>query len=217
MDALFRKGVKVIAVVSAEKAVDLSFADRCEAVLFHYNAGQGCAQAVFDILTGEISPSGKLIDTFYKDGSAVTEEEGIPSYCTASASNVLYPFGYGLSFTEFEYKNLKITEKGASCTVTNKGRYDGYATLLMFVHRPGAHTAFANRILRGFKKVFVRKGEAVKLEIPFDDDTFKVYDRENDRQFVQGGKYEISLCENVNAIMLRAEFDVKERTLRKKS
>ncbi len=216
LDALFRKGVKVIAVVSAEKAVDLSFADRCEAVLFHYNAGQGCAQAVFDILTGEISPSGKLIDTFYKDGSAVTEEEGIPSYCTASVSNVLYPFGYGLSFTEFEYKNLKITEKGASCTVTNKGRYDGYATLLMFVHRPGAHTAFANRILRGFKKVFVRKGEAVKLEIPFDDDTFKVYDRENDRQFVQGGKYEISLCENVNAIMLRAEFDVKERTFAEK-
>lgn len=212
LDALSRKGVKIIAVVSAERAIDLSFADQCEAVLFSYDAGQGCAQAVFDIISGEISPSGKLVDTFFKDFSSVSEEEGVPFYCSVGASNVLYPFGYGLSFTEFEYKNLKITEKGASCTVTNKGRYDGYATLLLFVQRAGAHTSFAHRIVRGFKKVFVKKGDSEKIEIPFDDDTFKVYDKANDRQFVQGGKYEISLCENAHTIVLRSEFDVKEKT-----
>lgn len=216
LDALSRKGVKIIAVVSAEQAIDLSFADQCEAVLFNYNAGQGCAQAVFDVISGEISPSGKLVDTFFKDFSQVSEEEGVPAYCSVGASNILYPFGYGLSFTEFEYKNLKITEKGASCTVTNKGRFDGYATLLMFVQRAGAHTSLAHRIMRGFKKVFVKKGDSVKLEIPFDDGTFKVYDRANNRHFVQGGKYEISLCENAHTIVLRSEFDVKERTFTEK-
>lgn len=211
LDALSRKGVKIIAVVSAERSIDLSFASKCEAVLFSYNAGQGCAQAVFDIISGEISPSGKLVDTFYKDFGAVSVEEGVPAYCSAASSNVLYPFGYGLSFTVFEYKNLKITDSGVSCTVTNKGGYDGYCTLQLFVQRINAHTTLANRVLRGYKKVFIKKGDSEKVEIPFDDNTFKVYDKNNDRMFMQGGKYEISLCDNVNAVLLRGEHDFKEK------
>ena len=211
LDALFRKGVKIIAVVAAERAIDMSFADRCEVVLFSYNAGQGTAQAVFDIISGEISPSGKLVDTFYRDFTSATVEEGVPAYCSASPSNVLYPFGYGLSYTEFEYRNLKITDSGVSCTVTNRGKFDGYCTLQMFVRRAGTQNTLANRILRGFTKVFVKKGDSVKAEIAFNDDTFKVYDKNNNRLIVQGGKYEISLCENVNAIVLRGERDFKER------
>ena len=211
LDALSRKGVKIIAVVSAERSIDLSFADKCEAVLFSYNAGQGSAQAVFDIISGEISPSGKLVDTFYRNFDSVSAEEEIPEYCSASPSNVLYPFGYGLSFTEFEYRNLKITESGVSCTITNRGRFDGYCTLQMYVRRAGSQTTLANRMLRGFTKIFIKKGDSVKAEIPFTDDTFKVYDKNNDRLYVQGGKYEISLCENVNTAVLRGERDFKER------
>ncbi len=212
LDALARKGVKIIAVVSAERTIDMSFTDKCEAVLFSYNAGQGCAQAVFDIVTGEISPSGKLVDTFYRDFTAVSVEEGVPAYCTAGSSNVRYPFGYGLSFTEFEYKNLKITDSGVSCTVTNKGKYDGYCTVLMFVQRINAHTTLANRILRGYCKVFIKKGDSAKAEILFTDDTFKAYDRDKNRLYMQGGKYEISLCDNANATLLRGERDFKERS-----
>ena len=212
LDALARKGVKIIAVVSAERSIDMSFADKCEAVLFSYNAGQGCAQAVFDVITGEISPSGKLVDTFYRDLTAASVEEDVPAYCTVGSSNVRYPFGYGLSFTEFEYKNLKITDSGVSCTVTNKGKFDGYCTLLMFVQRVNAHSTLANRILRGYCKVFIKKGDSAKAEILFTDDTFKVYDKNNDRVFVQGGKYEISLCDNANSVLLRGERDFKERT-----
>ena len=211
LDALSRKGVKIIAVVSAERSIDLSFADKCEAVLFSYNAGQGSAQAVFDILSGEISPSGKLVDTFYKDFSAVTVEEGIPEYRSAAQSNVLYPFGYGLSFTEFEYRNLKITENSVSCTVTNRGRCDGYCTIQMYIRRAG-NNSLSNSLLRGFTKVFVKKGDSVKAEIPITEDTLKVYDTNNDRIYVQGGKYEISLCENANTVILRGERDFKERT-----
>ena len=212
LDALARKGVKIIAVVTAERSIDLSFADKCEAVLFNYNAGQGSAQAVFDIISGEISPSGKLVDTFYRDFNAASDEEEVPDYCTAAPSNVLYPFGYGLSFTEFEYRNLRITESAVSCTVTNKGRFDGYCTLQMYVRRAGGQNTLANRLLRGFTKVFIKKGDSVKLDIPITDDTFKVYDRNNDRIYVQGGKYEISLCENANTTVLRGERDFKERT-----
>ncbi len=211
LDALSRKGVKIIAVVSAERAIDLSFADKCEAVLFSYNAGQGCAQAVFDIITGEISPSGKLVDTFYRDYATAAPAEGVPDYCTAGASNVLYPFGYGLSFAEFEYKNLKLTESGASCTVTNKGKIDSYCTVQMYVRRAGANTTLSHRILRGFCKVLVKKGESVKAEIPFNDDTFAVYDANNKRVFMQGGKYEISFCDNADTVLLKGERDFKER------
>ena len=212
LDALVRKGVKIIAIVSAERSIDLSFADKCEAVLFSYNAGQGSAQAVFDIISGEISPSGKLVDTFYKDFGSVSTEEEVPDYCTAAPSNVLYPFGYGLSFTEFEYRNLKITDSAVSCTITNKGRFDGYCTLQMYVRRAGGQNTLANRMLRGFTKIFIKKGDSVKAEIPITDETFKVYDKNNDRIYVQGGKYEISLCENVNTTVLRGERDFRERT-----
>ena len=211
LDAMSRKGVKIIAVVAAERSIDLSFADKCEAVLFSYNAGQGCAQAVFDIISGEISPSGKLVDTFYKDFSSIIVNEGIPEYCSASPSNVLYPFGYGLSFSEFEYKNLKITDAGLSCTITNTGKFDAYCTVQMYVRRAGTHTTLANRILRGFTKVFIKKGDSVKAEIPFTDETLRVYDQNNDRIFVQGGKYEISLCEDAGTVILSAEHDFKER------
>ena len=211
LDALARKGVKIIAVVSAERAIDMSFADKCEAVLFSYNAGQGCAQAVFDILSGEISPSGKLVDTFYKDFGAAAAEAGVPAYCSASPSNVRYPFGYGLSFAGFEYKNLKLTEGGASCTVTNKSNIDAYCTVQMYVRRPGALNTLSNNILRGYCKVFVKKGDSVKAEIPFNDDTFKVYDKEGKRLIVQGGKYEISLCDNASTVLLSGVYDAKER------
>lgn len=211
LDALSRKGVKIIAVVSAERSIDLSFAEKCEAVLFSYNAGQGAAAAVFDIITGEISPSGKLVDTFYKDFSNVNVEEGIPEYCSASPSNVLYPFGFGLSFTEFEYKNLKITDNSVSCTITNRGKFDGYCTVQMYIRRAGSQTTLSNSMLKGFTKVFVKKGDSVKAEIPITDETLKVYDKNNDRVIVQGGKYEITLCENVNTIILRGERDFKEK------
>lgn len=211
LDALSRKGVKIIAIVSAERSIDLSFADKCEAVLFGYNLGQGGAQAVFDIISGEISPSGKLVDTFYKDYGSVSVEEGVPAYCSAGASNVLYPFGFGLSFTEFEYRNLKITDSAASCTVTNKGRYDAYCTIQMYVRRAGTKTSLSNRVLRGYCKVFVKKGDSVKAEIPFTDETFRVYDSENKRLIVQGGKYEISLCDNASHVLLSGERDFKER------
>ena len=211
LDALSIKGEKIIAVVSAEQAIDLSFANKCEAVLFSYNAGQGSAQAVFDILSGEISPSGRLVDTFYRDFSSVNVEEGIPAYCSASPSNVLYPFGYGLSFTEFEYKNLKITDNCVSCTVTNKGKFDGYCTVQMYVRRAGAQTTLANRILRGFCKVFIKKGDSARVEIPITDETLRVYDKNKNRLFVQGGKYEFSICENASSVILTAEYDLKEK------
>ena len=211
VDALSRKGVKIIAVVSAERSIDLSFADKCEAVLFSYNAGQGSAQAVFDIISGEICPSGKIVDTFYKDFNSVTVEEEIPEYCSASPSNVLYPFGYGLSFTEFEYRNFKITDNAVSCTITNTGKFDGYCTVQMYVRRVGTQTTLANPVLRGFTKIFIKKGDSVKAEIPITDDTLKVYDKNNDRIFVQGGKYEIILSENANTPLLRGERDFKER------
>lgn len=213
LDALYRKGVKIIAVVSADRAIDTSFADKCEAVLFDYGAGQGSAQAVFDILTGAISPSGKLVDTFCKDYGAVSAEEGVPAYCSIGASNVRYPFGFGLSYAKFEYRNLKLTERGASCTVTNRGDIDAYCTVMAFVRRAGARTTLANCVLRGFNKVLVKKGDSVRLEIPFDDDTFRVYDAENDKTFIQGGKYEISLNDNANSVLLSGELDVRERVL----
>lgn len=215
LDALSRKGVKIIAVVSAERAINVSFADKCEAVLFSYNAGQGSAQAVFDIISGEISPSGKLVDTFYKNHESVKLEDGVPAYCSVGAANVAYPFGFGLSYTRFEYKNLKLTETFASCTVSNSGSFDGYCTLLLFVKRAGSRGGLANRVLRGYRKVFIKKGDSVKVEFQFADTTFRVYDGQNDRLMVQGGKYEISICDNANAVLLTGELDLKERSFEK--
>ena len=102
IDALHEKGVGIIAVVACQQPIDLAFIDKCRAVLLTYSGGQQGTTAVLDILTGIVSPSGRLA------------EEAI-----GGNGDVKFPLGFGLSYTTFDYRALKVSEKGVSFTIAN--------------------------------------------------------------------------------------------------
>jgi len=196
LELLFRSNVNVVAVVDSDGVPDLSFASKCKAVLLTSRGGQETADAVFEILTGETSPSGKLTETV-----GFTAENG--------QRMIAYPFGFGLTYTSFEYKNLKINKNGLSCTVVNTGNYDAYATLQFYVQKDGSEI-FAEKTLRGISKVFVKKGDAARVEFAFDENTFRYYNEKKKRYCVDGGEYRLSVSENLTVEKLSGKVTLAD-------
>ena len=180
IDALHSKDVGIIAVVACDGDIDLSFTDKCKAVLLSYNGGQEGTAAVLDIINGIVPPSGKLTKTIYNNSGA-------------------YPLGYGLSYTQFEYRNLNVNANGVSFTVANIGEYDGFASVQLYVKKEGATDFFAEKTMRGFAKTFVKKGDAVNVEIAFDENTFRTYNESKNCYEIEGGYYEIIISENYDS------------------
>lgn len=193
IDKLYSKGVKIIAVVASDGAIDMGFAQKCCAVLFSFRGGQGVTRAVIDIIKGEASPSGRLTETLPVSYEGRTEP---CDYRTMNRSEVRYPFGFGLSYTQFEYSNLKISEKGLSCTVKNTGGSDGFAVVQFYLQKTKCSTALKDKLLRGFSKVYVKKHDSVRVEIPFDVNTFKSYDPDSGLYRIEGGEYRVFVSEN---------------------
>lgn len=189
VDELSANGVKIIAVVASDGAVDCAFAEKCAAALLTYRLGQGGAFAVLDILKGIASPSGRLTEAYYY--SPLNNSE----YYRAQKSDVRYPFGYGLTYTSFKYSDLKINERGISCTVENTGACDGFAVPQFYVQKADSEI-FADKILRGYQKVFVKKGDGVRVDIPFDENTFKVFDESKGLYRTEGGEYTVTVGDN---------------------
>lgn len=125
---------------------------------------------MLDILTGKINPSGRLAESYpirYEDTPAF---QHFPSternaeyresiyvgyrYYDTSKVRVQYPFGYGLSYTEFTYSDLKIDETGIRLLVTNTGDRDGAEVVQMYVSLPNAIVFRPAKELKGFSKVF---------------------------------------------------------------
>ncbi|MDE7082453.1 MAG: glycoside hydrolase family 3 C-terminal domain-containing protein [Clostridia bacterium] len=210
IDELFKHGVKIIAVVASDGVIDCAFAEKCAAVLLTYRGGQSATRAVLDILKGLATPSGRLADAIPVD----VEKE--INFVTAPRSEVRYPFGYGLSYTQFEYSNLKINERGISCTVKNTGNFDGFAVPQFYLKKANSQGIFKDKILRGFAKVYVKKKDAVRVEIPFDENTFKVFDREKGLYVIEGGEYSVTVAENYYDDKLTGTVTLSEYVFKEK-
>ena len=182
IEKLYQEKAKIVAVISANNPIDLSFEEKCEAILFTYNSGQQTARAIFDIVSGLDNPSAKLIDTFYVEN----EEEKV----------VKYPFGYGLSYSTFEYYNMQVKDSCVSCSITNTSDYDGYVMPLLYVQKEGSKSTLANAQLKGFNKTFIKAHETLKVEIPLEETTFKTFDEKSSKYVIEGGEYQLVLKEN---------------------
>ena len=94
-------------------------------------------------------------------------------YYDTSHVRVLYPFGYGLSYTSFTYSDLKVDETGVTFTITNTGIYDGAEVALLYVSLPKANVFRPEKELKGVQKIDLKAGEQKEVRIPFDDKTFR--------------------------------------------
>jgi len=199
----------LVGVISAGSAIEMPWHHYFKALLHCYLNGQAGAGAALDILTGKVNPSGKLNETiprrledtscfrYYPSQERNSEyrESIYVGYRYYEKANipVLYPFGFGLSYTSFNYSDLKITEDGISVTVKNDGSYDGAEVVQMYVGLPNARVFRAEKELKGFKKVFLKAGESKTVEIPFDDKTFRYFNIDTNKWEVEEGDYEIKV------------------------
>lgn len=189
--ALSTVNPNLVVVLSGGAPMELPWLDTCKALLYGGLGGQGGAAAMADVLIGKINPSGKLAETWpfayadtpafrYFPGREATAEYregpfvGYRYYQTAQIP-VRFPFGYGLSYTTFSYRNLTVTEKEVRFTVTNTGSRPGAEVAQVYVGKGDSPIFRPLRELKGFAKVFLQPGESRKVVTPLDDKAFRFY------------------------------------------
>ena len=217
---LRKTGKKIVTILSCGAAVELKEVDEnTDSLLYPGLSGQCGAKAIVKVLAGEVSPSGKLSESFplaYEDistskyfpGKAKTSEyrEGLfvgYRYYTTRDIKVLYPFGYGLSYAKFEYSDLKVDDKGVSFTVTNVSDVPSKEVAQMYVSLPQSKIFRAKMELKGFVKIEIAPHESKTCRIDFDKYTFRYFNVRTNRFEVEEGDYEILVGSSSVDILLR--------------
>ena len=218
----------IVVIVYAGSVIDMSaWIDKVKAVVFVGYAGQGVNQALANILTGKISPSGKLSETFplsientvtkgefndgriwYKEGVFVGyrhyEKEKLP---------VLFPFGHGLSYGEFRYSDIKVEKKGEvdyviSYLITNLSNQDAKEISQVYIKHVSPMAVRPEKELKGYSKDLIKAGESKRVSIDLDFKSFAYYSTVFDRFVVEDGVYEVMVGASSRDIRLREKIHV---------
>ena len=217
----------IVVVLSAGSAIEMPWIDQVEGVVHGYLGGQAGARAMVEILTGASNPSGRLAESYAPSladtptGAAFPAEEkhalyregpfvGYRYYSSAGVP-VLFPFGYGLSYTTFAYSDLEVSEEGVTFTVTNTGDVFGTDVPQLYVSLPpeASKVGLRPRLeLKGFEKVHLEAGESRQFTLPFDEYTFRVFDARADRWRVIAGRYGVAIGINVEDMVLESSIEV---------
>jgi beta-glucosidase len=220
---------KIIVVLSCGSVVDMSWDELCDGVLHAHLSGQSGAGAVVDALTGAVNPSGRLAETYplkladvacadiySADPYKMTFAEGVYvgyKYYDALGLPVKYPFGYGLSYTTFKCSDAEINADGVTFTLTNTGKRDGAFVAQVYVKAERGCLKSSFKELKGFKKVFLKVGASERVYIPFDEYTFRVWNKERARWEV-GSRYEIFLGENSRDVLFSQKLQIEKGCVR---
>lgn len=214
----------VVVVLAAGAPVEIDWLDHCAALVHGYLGGQAGAEAIVNVVTGVVNPSGRLAETYpvaladhpldgtfpakgryaqYREGHYVGYR-----YFASAGVPVRFPFGYGLSYTEFAYSDLKVTAAGASVDVTNVGGVAGADVVQLYISRVGEGIARPALELRGFARVEVAAGETVSVAIPLGPDAFRYFDVDSGSWRIEGGEFLIHVGANVSELPLKASLQV---------
>lgn len=218
LEAVAAVNPNVVVVLAGGAPIEMPWIDRCKAVIHGYLGGQAGAGAMIDALTGKINPGGKLAETWpivyedtpackYYPGTEKTAEYregpfiGYRYYQTANVP-VRFPFGFGLSYTTFEYSELTVSETGVQFCIKNNGDRFGAEIAQLYVSLPESKTYRPKRELKGFVKVSLESGESQSVFIPFDDKTFRYFNIDTNQFEVEGGVYTVQIGASVADIRL---------------
>ncbi|MDD3403576.1 MAG: glycoside hydrolase family 3 C-terminal domain-containing protein [Hespellia sp.] len=228
LEALVKVNPNIVGIISAGSAIEMPWHNSCRAILHGYLTGQAGASAMLDLLTGKANPSGRLNETYpirYEDTPAFRNYPSTERnaeyrealyigyrYYDTSKVRVQYPFGFGLSYTTFEYSDMKVDADGVSVTVKNTGAYEGAEVVQLYVGLPNAIVFRPTKELKGFKKVFLKVGESKEVRIAFDDKTFRYWNVKTNRWEVEMGTYDIMVGASVMDIRLTEQLELAGTT-----
>jgi len=219
IEAIQKTGTPVVCVLLNGRPLSTNWiADNIPAVLEGWFPGEFGGRAVADVLFGDYNPGGRLPITVPKSVGQLPiyynqKPSAIHKYVSES-ENPLYTFGYGLSYTKFEYSNLKISsneikpngEVKVSVDVKNIGNLDGDEVVQLYVNDVYSSVTTPEKTLRGFKRLNVKKGETKNVEFTLTKDELGLYNRQ--LQFVvEPGDFEVMVGGNSTDV-LKTKFKV---------
>lgn len=225
-----------VVVLQNGGAVELPWADKPRAILECYLGGEGVSEALWDVLTGRTAPSGHLAETFPLrlqdnpsylswpgEGDRSQYQEGVfvgYRYYTTRQMPVRYPFGHGLTYTDFAFSDLELDRssfaKGqtltASVTVTNVGTRAGKALVQLYVGAPLGRLALRCpvRELRAFQKIALQPGESRRVTLTLDDRAFSHWDMGVHAWRILGGTYTVGIGASAQEMLLTAPVEVED-------
>lgn len=221
MDALAETGKRIAVVLFGGAPVELPFAERVNAVLNMYLPGQSGGRACANLLFGRAEPAGRLAETWpvsYSDvpfgerfGKGVNEiyKESVYvgyRYYTAAGVPVHYPFGFGLSYTVFTLRDMKVRDAGdrfeVSCEVFNAGERGGAEVVQLYVQAPRGSVFGPVRELRAFQKVWLKAGERRTVSLAVRKEDLRYFDIRKGDWAAESGEYELQLCSDCNTVLL---------------
>lgn len=225
----------VIVVLQNGSPIEMPWEPKVKGILECYLAGEGAAEATWSILSGKVNPSGRLAETFpmrYEDtpaylswpgeGNRVEYPEGVfvgYRYYVSRDVKVLYPFGYGLSYTQFTYDNLRLSQNTfkagdslqVQVDVKNIGARVGKELVQLYVQADMTDMNVRRplRELRAFQKVELQPYETKTVYFTLEKRAFAIWDKSTHQFRVPGGKYVVQVCSSAEDILLEAQVQVE--------
>jgi beta-glucosidase len=191
------------------------------AILHLSQSGQETGNALAHVIFGKVSPAGRLVQTW------VTSIDKLPPILDYNIRNgrtymydkniPLFPFGYGLTYTDFRYSDLKpglntLKENGVinlTFSIRNTGTWDSDEVAQLYASFPGSKVERPALSLLGFKRIFIRKGETAKVTIPLKADDMRYWDTVQHKWVLEPGKVKISVGSSSADLRLEGEIVVK--------
>ncbi|MBK9484011.1 MAG: glycoside hydrolase family 3 C-terminal domain-containing protein [Chitinophagaceae bacterium] len=213
---LKKTGKPIVLVLMNGSALSINWEnENIDGIIEAWYGGEAAGQAVANILFGNYNPSGRLPLTFYKSINDIPAFDDYAMkgktyrYCEKP---VLYPFGFGLSYTKFNYSNLKLSstvlkEKiEITATVKNTGNMDGDEVVQLYIHQQGQQ---AIKELKGYQRVHLKKGETKQVIFILKPADLLHYSEAKDSLTVLPGKVEVQVGASSQDIRIQSSFLIK--------
>ena len=230
LEAVYKVNANIVLVLNAGRPLTINWAtENIPTILMGWQLGTQTGNAIAQVLYGDYNPSGKLPLTFprnvgqipiyynYKStGRGSNRENNVFwSHYSDVANTPLYPFGYGLSYTSFEYKNLQLDKSEyskdetvhVSVEVTNSGNYDGKEVVQLYIRDKVGSITRPVRELKGFELTSLKKGESKTITFKLTKSELGFYNNQG-KYLVEEGEFEIFVGGDSTA-NLKAAFQLK--------
>jgi beta-glucosidase len=232
INAVAKTGKKTVVLLQNGAPVCMPWINDVSAVLECFLGGQAGGGAVVDLVYGDVNPSGKLAETFplkledtpcnkHFPGSksSVEYRESIYvgyRYYDKARKDVLFPFGFGLSYTNFEYSDLNVNKRGdgyvVKLNVKNIGDYDGAEVVQLYVKNAESVLFKPEKELRAFSKVFLKRREQKTVEFILSADSFSYYNVNISDWHVEAGHYSILIGSSSKDIRLTKKVEIEDNS-----
>ena len=229
--AILEANKNTTVVINTGSPVEMTWIDNADAVIQTWFAGQEFGNALVDIITGEVNPSGRLPTTFPKniadtpaydcypgkDAQMNYDEKLLVGYrwYDRKANDPLFPFGHGLSYTQFQYSDLEIKMGGSnevSCKfmIANIGDVIGAEVAQCYVAFKNSDNAEPIKTLQGFAKETIGAGDKKTVEIRLTQRNFSYWDIEDKCWKIRQGSYEILIGSSATRIHLTETISLEQ-------